>query len=243
MALRHPPHKQPVSSAQTSVRSNAPRVDQWPKATVTSAVWRPGTSNQGMKPAGAAAALALVSNSITPCAEQKRKRVSAFTIIRRRSTPVKSSCQAAGSLPYICCKKSPHSGPRKTVSTSAAKAKVRATVHDGSTPACTISTPWSHMAMCWWRSQSSRAPRSGACTTQSSVSSRLGRVTPAATASKCRSWLPSTHWAEWPSAIRRRSTWSDAGPRFTKSPSTYKVSRLGEKSTTSSKRCSGASQP
>ena len=44
-------------------------------------------------------------------------------------------------------------------------------------------------------------------------------------------------------AIKRRRTCSDAGPRFTKSPNTYKLSRLGEKSTSSSNRPKGASQP
>ena len=46
-ALKAPPQTQPVSSASTSSRPSQPRVDQWPKATVTSAVWRPGTSNHG----------------------------------------------------------------------------------------------------------------------------------------------------------------------------------------------------
>ena len=46
-ALKQPPQTQPVSSASTSGRFSQPSVDQWPKATVTSAVWRPGTSNHG----------------------------------------------------------------------------------------------------------------------------------------------------------------------------------------------------
>ena len=105
MALRQPPQTQPVSKDQMSLRPCQPKVDQWPKATVMSAVRRPGTSNQGMKPVGACAALSLVANSMVPSAAQKRRRVKALTTTRQRSSPVKSSRQAAGSLPYMWAKK------------------------------------------------------------------------------------------------------------------------------------------
>ena len=50
------------------------------------------------------------------------------------------------------------------------------------------------------RSQSSQASRSGASRMPSSVSLRCGRRTPCATASRCRSWLPSRQLAAPPSA-------------------------------------------
>jgi hypothetical protein len=42
-----------------------------------------------------------VANSMVPSAAQKRRRVKALTTTRQRSSPVKSSRQAAGSLPYM----------------------------------------------------------------------------------------------------------------------------------------------
>jgi hypothetical protein len=122
-ALSLPPQTQPESSASTSVRSSQPRVDQWPNATTTSAVWRPGTSNQGTKPTvRSVPTLFGVKLHHGRRSLQNRKRVSALTITLypvnhradRRARP-------AGVLLYIWRKKSGNAGPRKTDSTSAAK--------------------------------------------------------------------------------------------------------------------------
>ena len=244
-ALRHPPQTQPVSSEIKSGRSSQPSVDQCPKATTSPAVCRPGTSNQGMKPGGAPSTplLSLVSNSMRPSAEHRRSRVSALTITRSRAAPCRPSCHSSGWLPYIWCMNTCQSAPRSTVSTSAASCIVRAALHCGSTPACTISTPRSCSAMGRWRSQSSSASRSGAARMSPSVSVRCGRRTPCDTTSRCRSWLPSRQAAASPSAAMRRSTASDSGPRLTRSPSSTRRSRLGEKAISSSSRPSAVSQP
>ena len=60
----------------------------------------------------AALALSVLSKSMAPCAEQNRSRVSAFTMTRRRSVPVRSSLQRLGVLPYIVCRKSARSFAR-----------------------------------------------------------------------------------------------------------------------------------
>ena len=247
-ALRQPPHTQPVSSDNTSERCSQPSVDQWPNATVVApAVLRPGTSNQGTKPGGAAAAPSLVSNSIRSSAVQKRRRVSTFTITRRRVPPRSSLLHWSGLSPYICARKSPSRGPRNTSSTSRASATAWVAVQDGNTPACTISTSrpcmFSSIAIGCERSQSSSTEQSGASSTADKVSLRRGAGRPCASASKCRSWLPSTLRAAGPKVIRRRSTASESGPRLTRSPSRNTVSRLGEKSMASSRRCSASSQP
>jgi len=83
-----------------------PSADQWPKTTVWVALARPGTSNQGRKPAGARSGGPLCLNSMRPSGVQKRMRVIAFTITRSRSQPARSSDQQAGSLPYMCARKS-----------------------------------------------------------------------------------------------------------------------------------------
>ena len=82
-----------MSSPRQCGRFSQPSVDQCPKAIKVSAVERPGTSNQGINPGGAALALSVLSKSMTPWAEQKRSRVSAFTITRKRSGPVKEAFQ------------------------------------------------------------------------------------------------------------------------------------------------------
>ena len=61
------------------------------------------------------------------------------------------------------------------------------------------------------------------------VSLRRRLRAPCATASRCRSWLPSRQRADAPKPISRRSTPRESGPRLTRSPSTKSVSRLGEK--------------
>jgi len=66
-------------------RITSPSVDQWPKTTVTSSVRRPGTSNQGISPSGAAAAPSFTAKSIVPSAWQKRSRVKALMTQRSRS--------------------------------------------------------------------------------------------------------------------------------------------------------------
>ena len=242
-AVRQPPQTQPVSSASTSDLPSQPSVDQWPKATTSAAVRRSGTSNQGMNPSGAPCAPSLLLNSIVPSAVQKRRRVSALTITRSRATPCSAPSQRAGSLPYICVRKSFQCGPRSTCSTSAASVRVSLALHWGSTPACTISTPCACRAIACCRSQFIKPSRSGASSKASSVSIRLVRRTPAARASVCRSWLPSRQCALPCRACRRRSTPSESGPRLTRSPRRYKLSRLGEKSRVCSRRPRASSQP
>mmetsp|Transcript_4959 Transcript_4959/g.18007 ORF Transcript_4959/g.18007 Transcript_4959/m.18007 type:complete len:260 (+) Transcript_4959:557-1336(+) len=242
-AVRRPPQTQPVSRPSRSGRSSRPRVDQWPKAMGVPRLARPGTSNQGMKPGGAAAAPSLVFRSSLPSALQKRSRVSALTVKRRRSVPVRDGLQRSGSLPYIACRKPGRSGPRSTASTSPARARVSCSDQVGTTPACTISQPASYRARCCCRSQSTRAGRSGAARMSSSVSPALTRRTPWATASRCRSWLPSRQVAALPRAWSRRSVASDRGPRLTRSPSSQRRSREGEKSICASNRSSASQQP
>ena len=166
---------------------------------------------------------------------------------RRRGAPARPSCHATGVLPYIWFKKSFKPGPRKTDSTSAARARVCVAVHCGSTPACTIKyvlpATVSQIARRCRHSHASMAGRSGARSTLSSVSLRPALRTPCATASRCRSWLPSRHCADAPSNIRRRNTAAESGPRFTRSPSRKIVSRLGENAMSSSRRCNAPSQP
>ena len=204
-------------------------------------------ANQGKKPAGAAPAPSLVPNSIRSSGVQKRSRVSTFTITRSRALPVNSSRHWSGWLPYICARKSPRSGLRSTVSTSSANATALVADQEGNTPACTISTSWpwscSSIARRCRASHSSMAARSGASRIAASVSLRCGLRTPCAVASRCRSWLPSKQRAALPSRIKRCSTPSESGPRLTRSPSRYRVSRLGEKSIRSSNRRSASSQP
>ena len=65
-------------------------------------------------------------------------------------------------------------------------------VQPGSTPACTIIASPSTTTSGWRASQCSSSSRSGAARIASSVSSRCARRCPAATVSRCRSWLPST---------------------------------------------------
>ena len=76
-----------------------PSADQWPQITVWSALLLPGTSNHGKWPAGASVVSPLVRNSMTPSGVQKRKRVMALTITRRRSIPRKLSSQRSGREP------------------------------------------------------------------------------------------------------------------------------------------------
>jgi len=70
-----------------------PSADQCPQTTTLAALFLPGTSNQGKKPRGARVVSPLVSNSINPSGVQKRRRVIAFTMTRRRSAPRKSADQ------------------------------------------------------------------------------------------------------------------------------------------------------
>src|SRR5260370_29110152 len=120
--LRQPPQTQPVSSATRSGRLMWPSVDQWPNAIVALAVARPGTSNQGMRPGAACSADSVLSKSMTPCAVQKRSRVKALTMTRRRSQPCRSGDQRSGWLPYMACKKSGNCLLRSTECTSPASA-------------------------------------------------------------------------------------------------------------------------
>ncbi|CFW38181.1 Uncharacterised protein [Bordetella pertussis] len=140
-ALSAPPHTQPVSRQMTSGRISRPSVDQWPNTTVTSRVARLGTSNQGTRPAGQAPGATLVANSMWPDGVHRRMRVRALMMTRMRLPPVWSSFQVAGSLPYIFCSALRQFGPRKACSTSPASARVLATSHLASTPACTIRWP------------------------------------------------------------------------------------------------------
>ena len=77
-------------------RFKNPSVDQCPKAIVVSAVRLPGTSNHGTRPAGACAALSVLSKSITPSTEQNRRRVMAFTMARSRSVPCSAASHRSG---------------------------------------------------------------------------------------------------------------------------------------------------
>ena len=70
-----------------------------------------------------------------------------------------------------------------------------------------------------------------------------GGRAPAATASRCRSWLPSRHCKAPSAAWQRRSTASESGPRLTRSPRSRAVSRLAEKPMCASRRSSAPSQP
>ena len=73
-----------------------PSADQWPQTILGSS--RGGrASNQGTKPAGALSLLTW--KSIRPSGEQKRIRVIALTITRRRPQPSSASSQCAGLLP------------------------------------------------------------------------------------------------------------------------------------------------
>src|SRR3569623_1774866 len=64
-----------------------------------------------------------------------------------------------------------------------------------------------------------------------------------ATASRCRSWLPSTVTALSPSDRTYRSTSSDFGPRFTRSPVNHNRSRAGAKSMARNSAISSSKQP
>ena len=239
-----PPQRQPVSIESRSARSIRPSVDQWPKAIGVPAVWRLLASNRGTSPGGAAPAPSFtLKSSVLSLASTKRMRVSTLMTKRQRSAPSSASSQRAGWLPYMCGRKPARSGPRSIASTSAASARAWNAVHAGATPACTHSQPWRSSASGRARSHSSQASRSAEARISSSVSLACVGRTPCATASRCRSWLPSSASADAPSARMRCSTCSDCGPRLTRSPSTVRLSREGEKPTLASRRSKASQQP
>src|SRR3989475_9284184 len=82
----------------------------------------------------ACSADSVLSKSMTPCAVQKRSRVKALTMTRRRSQPCRSGDQRSGWLPYMACKKSGNCLLRSTECTSPASAITSWLLHCGSTP-------------------------------------------------------------------------------------------------------------
>ena len=212
-------------------------------------VCRVGMAYHGIKPGGAVCASPLCTKSMRPSASHRRRRVRALITMRVLSKPCQwrawssALSHCCGWLPYMSAKNARCVSPRNTVSASCASVMVCSTVHWGKTPAWTISHPCAWTARGQWRNQCSNALRSGACSVSSSVSCRLVGAPVSATASRCRSWLPSRQTALLPMACKRRRVASESGPRFTKSPKAYKVSRLGEKSRVFSRFSKAISQP
>ncbi len=185
----------------------------------------------------------LAAKSRHPSVSIKRIRVKVLTITRWRSMPSRSSRQHDGSLPYMRSRKSPARSPLRQASTSPARRSAWSASQCGGTPACVISVSPRRTSKGRLCSQSSSASRSGASRMAARVSLRLRPAPPRATASRCRSWLPSTTSAHSPSAMTSRRQSSEAGPRLTRSPASQSRSRRGSNDKRSSRATNSAWQP
>ena len=153
-----------------------------------------GRRTTACSPAGAASAPSLVVNSSAPSAATKRMRVRTLSVKRRRSSPASDRSSA----PARCRTSRARNSRGGALAQRRARARRRAASvvarsHCGTTPACSISQPCRmnrHAAR--WRSQSSQASRSGASRMSSRCRCDARGRTPAATASRCQSWLPRT---------------------------------------------------
>ena len=136
-----------------------------------------------------------------------------------------------GSLPYITCRKAGRSVGRPASPAPRLASSSVQRHRPGRHQAGVHAQPAAFEAWPGGAGAASRARPRARATPGSRPACRCGagRRTPWATASRCRSWLPSRQVAASPIAAQRCSTASDCGPRLTRSPSSTMRSREGEK--------------
>ena len=209
-ALSLPPQTQPVSSASRSGQSRGPASTSGRRrrACLRCAGRRCRTR------AGSRAAqrrrLPIFSSS-RPAGVQKRMRVSTLMTKRQRSAPAGLRPMPRVRLPYICCSICGRSMPRSRASISAARPALPAASHFRRHHAGMHQQPAGLRCAIGAGAASRSIRRASANPDVVSVSSLRGLRTPCATASRCRSWLPSRRVTASPSARRRRSAPSESG--------------------------------